>query len=51
VTLSGCAGDAGRLEKTVLAVLAGRSTYTIDYNRLELRTADGKGGLNLIAKK
>jgi heat shock protein HslJ len=51
VTASECVGDAGRLEKAVLSVLAGRLTYSIDYNRLELRTADGKGGLNLIAKK
>lgn len=51
VTVSECAGDVGRLEKAVLSVLAGKLSYSIDYNRLELRTADGKHGLNLIAKR
>lgn len=51
VTVSECAGDVGRLEKAVLSVLAGQLSYSIDYNRLELRTADGKRGLNLIAKR
>jgi heat shock protein HslJ len=50
ITAGECVGDVRRLEKAVLAVLAGRLSYTIDYNRLELRTADGKRGLNLIAK-
>jgi heat shock protein HslJ len=51
MTLVGCVGDRARLEGAVIAALAGPLTYSIDYNRLELRTADGKGGLNLIAEK
>lgn len=51
VTTSECAGDVGRQEKAVLSALAGKLSYSIDYNRLELRTADGKHGLNLIAKR
>jgi len=51
MTLVGCTGDTARLERAVTGVLASPLTYSIDYNRLELRTADGKGGLNLIAKK
>jgi heat shock protein HslJ len=51
MTLVGCSGDQARLEKAVIGALGSPLTYSIDYNRLELRTADGKGGLNLIAKK
>lgn len=51
MTLVGCSGDPARLEKAVIGALGGTLTYSIDYNRLELRTADGKGGLNLMAKK
>ncbi len=51
MTLVGCSGEQARLERAVIGALGSPLTYSIDYNRLELRTADGKGGLNLIAKK
>jgi heat shock protein HslJ len=51
VTARECVGDVGRLEKAVLPVVGGQSSYSIDYNRLELRSPDGTRGLNLIAKR
>jgi heat shock protein HslJ len=51
ITAAGCSGDRARLERAVIGALGSPLTYSIDYNRLELRNADGKGGLNLIAKK
>ncbi len=51
ITTAGCDGDPARLERAVIGALGSPLTYSIDYNRLELRTADGKGGLNLTAKK
>jgi heat shock protein HslJ len=51
ITTAVCSGDPARLERAMIGALGSPLTYSIDYNRLELRTADGKGGLNLIAKK
>jgi heat shock protein HslJ len=48
VTLVGCTGDVAKLEQSVLAVLKGELTYTIEANRLQLRAADGNG-LDLTA--
>ena len=43
VTLKACTGDAAALEKAVLAALKGEVTYSIEANRLKLRTPDGNG--------
>jgi heat shock protein HslJ len=42
-TRRACAGAAAALEKTVLGVLKGEVSYSIDSNRLKLRAADGSG--------
>jgi heat shock protein HslJ len=47
-TRRACAGDAAALEKAVLGVLNGEVTYSIESNRLKLRTPAGTG-LDLIA--
>ncbi|TDD25244.1 META domain-containing protein [Kribbella turkmenica] len=38
-TRRACAGDAGKLEQTLLGTLEGTVTYEVDANRLELRAA------------
>ena len=43
VTLKACTGEAATLEKAVLAALKGEVTYSIEANRLKLRTPDGNG--------
>ncbi|WBQ06447.1 META domain-containing protein [Kribbella sp. CA-293567] len=43
MTLKGCSGDVGKLERSILAVLQGELTYTIEADRLQLRAADGNG--------
>ncbi|TCN38747.1 META domain-containing protein [Kribbella orskensis] len=43
VTLKACTGDAAALEKAVLAALKGEVSYSIEANRLKLRTPDGNG--------
>lgn len=48
VTLVGCTGDVAKLEQSVIAALHGDLTYKIEADRLQLRTAGGKG-LDLIA--
>jgi len=48
VTLKGCTGDIAKLEQSVLGVLKGELTFSIEANRLKLRAADGNG-LDLTA--
>ena len=43
VTLKACTGHVDALEKAMLAALKGEVTYSIEANRLELRTPDGNG--------
>lgn len=43
VTLKACTGLVDDLEKAMLAALKGEVTYSIEANRLELRTPDGNG--------
>jgi heat shock protein HslJ len=49
-TLRACTGDAATLEKAVLGVLKGEVSYTIDSNRLKLRSPNGSG-LDLTAPR
>jgi heat shock protein HslJ len=48
-TQKACAGDDGKLEKAFVGALKGQLTYTIDFNNLQLRSADGNG-LDLTAR-
>jgi heat shock protein HslJ len=43
VTLKACTGDVAAVEQAVLAALKGEVTYSIEANRLKLRTPDGNG--------
>jgi heat shock protein HslJ len=49
-TRRACTGDAAALEKAVLGILKGEVTYSINSNRLELRSANGSG-LGLTAPR
>ncbi|MBB5838084.1 META domain-containing protein [Kribbella italica] len=42
-TRRACSGEAGALEKTVLATLNGEVSYTLDADKLQLRTPAGNG--------
>jgi len=42
-TRKACDGDAAALEKSVLGVLKGEVSFSIDSNRLKLRAGDGSG--------
>ena len=50
-TRKACADDAAELEQALLSRLKGELTYSIDSNRLELRTPDGTDGINLTTTK
>lgn len=49
MTKRGCAGDAGRVEQAVVAVLDGRVAVTIEADRLTLTHPSGRG-LGLVAR-
>jgi heat shock protein HslJ len=51
ITLKVCTGRVAELERALLSRLKGKLTYSIDSNRLELRTPDGMDGINLTTTK